>query len=122
MADLIDRQAAIDANCEDWCGYKNTECPHKSEPYKYCDGCDTVGILKEIPSAHPEQRWIPVSERLPEEYGNYLITTDDDNVYIGTTKANLNGWSGCDANGFFWWGEKVVAWMPLPEPYQERGE
>ena len=62
--------------------------------------------------------WIPVSERLPEKNDVYLVA--------------VNSW-GCptrDVDGFMahtdrkWevYGNKVVAWMPLPEPYKQEVE
>ena len=72
----------------------------------------------------PEQQWIPCSERLPDQYGNYLISIDGEEPDIGTINPNdPRGWSLCDANGFYWASDKmlnITAWMPLPEPY--RGE
>ena len=70
-----------------------------------------------------EQRWIPVSERLPEEDGEYLCTVqthdiDTDNVideYINFCDFIDSGWCVFD-------DETVVAWMPLPEPYREESE
>lgn len=62
--------------------------------------------------------WIPVSERLPDDYGNYLVSTNDDRVLecdIGTYCYWDGKWNGCDANGFVR-DIDVVAWMPLPEP------
>ena len=53
--DLISRQAAIDASCKDWCGCKYDDCPHNVKEYKYCDGCDTVVILENLPSVQPEK-------------------------------------------------------------------
>ena len=52
--DCISRKAAIDASCKDWCGCKYDDCPHNVKEYKYCDGCDTVVILENLPSAQPE--------------------------------------------------------------------
>lgn len=66
-------------------------------------------------------QWFPCTEKLPAEYGNYLITTEYEEVDIGTFDPNgRNGWSGCDADGFYWM-DKVIAWMPLPEPYVKGG-
>lgn len=60
--------------------------------------------------------WIPASERLPEESGNYLVTSK------GST------WVANWFNGA-WWGigkkcrwTDVEAWRPLPEPYKESEE
>ena len=78
-------------------------------------------VLAELPSAQPEPQWIPCSERLPEdveigeEYPTVIFCTKD-NVYVGFYEYYLGG---------RWWAaedytvDKVIAWMPLPEPYQE---
>ena len=88
MADPIDRQAAID-----WC----------------------LEGLNNMPSAQPEPKWIPCSERLPDEYGDYLITKE-------TIGWNMSAYRTIDIAYFdtVWHkADKVLAWMPLPEPYQE---
>ena len=70
------------------------------------------------------QRWIPVSERLPEENGQYLITVkykpeaDYENIYAEHGEWADGRWD------MFCFGhcgevEGIVAWMPLPEPYKE---
>jgi len=64
MNDLISRQAAIDANCVDWCNRKHSECPYFDNVgtnEQVCDGCYTVLVLKDLPPAQPEQKsgeWI----------------------------------------------------------------
>lgn len=84
---------------------------------------DIARILNDMPTIEPEPHWIPCSERLPEKYGNYLVTTDDGEVDIGSCDPENKDrqdhfWSGCDADGFFWYGENIViAWMPLPKHY-----
>lgn len=87
--------------------------------------------------ADAEPRWIPVSERLPEKYGEYLITwtTSHSMVngkygFLGTAEYDLSGEYDHEKNRFMgeWLLEdyiknypdvKVIAWMPLPEPYRE---
>lgn len=79
--------------------------------------------LATVPPTESEQRWIPVTERLPKQYGNYLVFIEGEEPDIGTINPNdPRGWSLCDANGFYWASDKmlnVIAWMPLPEPYKE---
>ena len=81
--------------------------------------------IMRFPSAEPEQRWIPVTERLPKkENKSYWICTDTkhqcecrwtNNIY-GIGKSNNWGWSIFDIPQY----TRVIAWMPLPEPW--RGE
>lgn len=91
----------------------------------YLSRNNLLDYIESLPSVTPkaEPQWIPVTERLPEEYGNYLISIHgEDEPDIGTINPNdKRGWSLCDANGFHWASDKeliVTAWMPLPEPYR----
>ena len=71
-------------------------------------------FVQEAPSTEPEQKWIPVAERLPKD-GERVLITHRDGVSFG--------WY----NGSYWERgaptnhrplETVIAWMPLPEPYR----
>lgn len=58
MADLIDRQKAIDALCKSECGWNNAECRHKGDADNadFCVTCDNVKIIKSLPSMQPERK------------------------------------------------------------------
>ena len=62
--------------------------------------------------------WIPCSERLPEDSRSVLIYTKEGRVAEGCyNQEGLEWWQ-------FRWSVRnphVIAWMPLPEPY-EKGE
>ena len=80
-------------------------------------------IIGALPSAEPKHgKWIPVAEKLPQ-YGNYLVSFKTDvETDIGTFNPETGLWSACDADGFYYVasrGLEVVAWMPLPTPYEE---
>ena len=108
----------------------------EQEP-KYCDrniclkneyngiGCNECEVTKS-----QEPKWIPVSERLPEEQGIYLayIINEYDNRFqypmtacFSPNKVGcLPQWFPDDETA----SNNVVAWMPLPKRYepQERSD
>jgi hypothetical protein len=67
-----------------------------------------------------ETRWIPVSERLPENSGCVLISIAGD-IEFGAYDRQNSDWAIWQGD---YWGEgkRADAWMPLPEPYREDGE
>ena len=60
--------------------------------------------------------WIPVSEKLPEESGWYLVSAKTGNVTTAYYRV-----AEADKGGCYWRDgvTKPTAWMPLPEPYKE---
>ena len=100
-------------------------CPYCQAPYKgdldengklfcECDGSRVAELEAEIDRLREAQRWIPVGERLPEDFDDVL-------VIVGTKYRHIMyRQSGC------WWkhgwpqdGADVTHWMPLPEPLHE---
>lgn len=71
-------------------------------------------MAKELAELRQQNRWVPVSEGLPED-GTYLCTLDGELCGIDEP---FTGMCGIE-NGV--WDERdcVIAWMPLPEPYKE---
>ena len=125
MNDLISRSAAITAIQK---AYTDTEGgTDKPAVWKNVGLTNALHIMQDLPSAQPEQRWIPVSERLPEEDdyksciecldGAVCYFTENGTMGLGYYYESTKEWSTTDdleTDG------KVVAWMPLPEPYSER--
>jgi len=71
-----------------------------------------IGYVETIPSAQPEQRWIPCSERLPEPRIDVWCNSDMGQM-VGYYEENVETWYGRDYLELM-----VTAWMPLPEPYR----
>lgn len=73
-----------------------------------------------LPVTPQEPKWIPVSERLPEEYKTVIASTKY-NVYSEARLTKEDGWEWAYESGADYWEEieDVIAWMPLPEPYKE---
>ena len=66
-----------------------------------------------------EPCWIPVSERLPEEYKR-VIVSDVFGIYIGEFIDAEENWGGKNfINEHGMRSKSAKAWMPLPEPYRE---
>ena len=122
---LIDADAAIESLTE----YGNGRAV-------YIGVEEAVRRIEQLPSAQPEQRWIPVSEALPEEETDVLVTR----TFLGC-KDGSHGWNNhippstyVEVAQYFngeWTAlsdeykiarnrhTNPVAWMPLPEPYRE---
>lgn len=58
-------------------------------------------------------KWIPCSERLPEEDGFYLVTiTDGEQIAVCKMPFVESEWKGN------WFDDEVIAWMSLPKPWK----
>lgn len=82
-------------------------------------------------SSRDNDVWIPVEERMPEEYGEYLVTIVPSAGYLWAKRiiANFSDLMGIVKKPIFYTGEvgkidfeditdMVIAWRPLPEPYR----
>jgi hypothetical protein len=71
-----------------------------------------------------EPRWIPVSERLPEDYETVIASANHRYVYPETRYSKEFGWEwAAEACADYWTDLKGVdAWMPLPEAYKQESE
>ena len=126
--DTISRKAAIDAImdadvCVTWNGVISDDDAVDIAIKEYSDKLWERAY--ERGKAEAQQRWIPCSERLPEENGQYLITVKYvhvdgyDDIYAEHGEWTDGKWD------MFCFGhcgkvENIIAWMPLPEPYAER--
>lgn len=123
MSDLIDRQPEITKRtAETEQNVPNGELISRKDAIEVADAVWCVtgdknvakvwDQIKDLPSVQ-EHRWIPVTERLPERNGWYLIS-DEADAWIGFYTAFDREWSGMSGFPIC----TVFAWMPLPEPWK----
>lgn len=78
-----------------------------------------------IKALEQEPIWIPVSEKLPEDSGEYLVSViyEEDEEYKQVGVAWFAHPKDYDIKDGEWRelmiNEKVIAWMPLPKAYRE---
>ena len=120
MNDVISRQAAIDT-------LEKSRFP--GAPYVDTGIQIALREIKALPSAQPEQRWIPVTkDSLPEE-GKVVIVKGEKGTWdVGTYRGygHIVGledihrwiWKKNTSKKVYWWMYKDGA---LPEPYREEG-
>ena len=111
------------------------KCRHQALHTNDCGNCErcqyrleqeqidgAVALAISVLEKQERDRWIPVTERLPEENGHYLVTLFDEidswtePLYWNTTFGGR--WQGFIEDDFSDIGN-VSAWRPLPEPYTE---
>lgn len=97
---------------------------------------DLEDLLEKLPAADVAPRWIPVTERLPEEdyetgngvqFSADVLATivnhaNDGELYVWLLKTVDGKWYDYTPNEYGthkipYWCE-VIAWMPLPTPYK----
>ena len=71
--------------------------------------------IKQTPTVEP-QEWIPVKDRLPEDYVRVLVC-DRTSVYMANRHDDWWYFSPAEI-GTLVAQSHIVAWMPLPSPYK----
>ena len=117
-----------------------TEIENKSQ-YKHGlpgSALDIVNtLLNDFEQDEKENGWIPVSEKLPEDEREYLVTLEKvygtPEIFMGIAsylKFVNDGYWNEKKYGYLEWDKysdghggttmyKVIAWKPLPKPYEE---
>lgn len=121
MKDPIERQAAIDALVK---AIRKDPYYDSNEAINGLGVCDVRVILNDLPSAQQEPQWIPVSERLPEDWVPVLVTLKKPERLPAWIKAKPENYfhivdaDVCENGEWSVNKKNVTAWMPLPEPYR----
>lgn len=109
-----------------------------AEPTIEIDAHQLAKLLREGWTIHSEPKWIPCSERLPEDSGDYLVRFSDeyieDHSSLDLAEIEIERFDA-DCESFGYWVDRfdpvslgfvdsdwvelpIIAWMPLPEPWE----
>ena len=95
------KQAVPKAHCDAFQNCSNCTCLDEEQIKELIDNAPTV----------EQSRWIPVSERMPEFPGRYLVSGNGDVWFAEYTWIGyFKGWSNSVHK------PAVEAWMDLPKP------
>ena len=86
--------------------------PEEAEELDSFERSQVGKMLKELNEEQRKHRWIPVEERLPEESLNSVIGWDKYRERCCFVQHYAGSWHLGDES------VRIIAWMPLPEPYQ----
>ena len=85
-------------------------------------------LLNDLEQDEKENGWIPVSERLPEKDGRYLVTFKNGikvcMVGYGSCKRTVlgypigHGWYSLEEAQYYA-EDSIIAWRPIPNPMKE---
>lgn len=89
---------------------------------KLSEAMEKLARLEDAEDTNVLSRWIPISERLPEDE-NYILVSFENSTMpdIARYEENDEGgtfYPGDDEKSYSSYGLFVNAWMPLPEPYK----
>lgn len=127
MSELIRRQDALDAF---GLSEKTRKYGGDHSGYDTRMLYEIQDILESLPSAEPEMKWIPVTEALPDEEKEVLVSVHFDGYkdkytnyppsdYVEIASYIDGVWSSIyDDFKVMRRHHHIVAWMPTPEPYR----
>ena len=115
--EIVKQEAEKYEECYKDCGECEAYDKEKHHCPKFCK------VIKETVKEIEENNngWIPCSEHQPEEAGTYNVTAYDGRILRSTHakwQPRLKSWNLTGTMAYW----KIIAWQPLPQPYQPNGE
>ena len=84
------------------------EYSFKDKEEIYTNGSDLISVFRvRQMMEHYHHDWVSVKDKLPEQYTDVIVFTKGSTIAVDYV----------DENGdFYYYGQNVTHWMPLPEP------
>ena len=93
--------------------------PQVQENLKMLVEYQKIGTLEEVREAVEKQKWIPCSERSPENISTVIVKVKEIEKPTIGWYGNMSGWRLTERDFEELKDFTVIAWMPLPNLYRE---
>lgn len=91
-------------------------------PFYYKPSIKAVMDTIILDSLEKQDKWIPISERLPEIHVDVILSLRSLDIEVGF-RAETEPYFYCHcADSCYIDTQNVLAWMPLPDPYKAESE
>lgn len=95
-------------------------CKAKAIVNQLAEEYNTIDVNELFEEMEQNDGWIPCSEKLPEEYGEYLCCDTYGNFIIGYPSESNTSNTGFVVETEHEYCYDIIAWQPLPAPYQTK--
>lgn len=102
------------------------EIREKIRPESFGEQCNSLDVIYAMLQLIDEQpkvgEWIPCSERLPEERSEAVLATAYDGISTAIYVFYYENGRWKDIDGYNVDAAEITAWMPMPDPWEERNK
>ena len=124
---MIDEKKLVKEICNTACKVYEFETDELLDAFMLGLNAKQICVMDLIAKQPKVGEWIPVEKGLPEHNHAYpyyeinLVTIENGNVCLGVYRSDDKEWLTRMSEGETVYSNKhkVIAWMPLPEPYRK---